>query len=319
MSLRLGELRRAEIEARRGAELMSQGGEAHDVVWSAATVVGALVARGSLSEAEEFLAQSPGLDAPPSFPLALLLTARAELHLAQGRSGAALADARAAGDLLRPAISNPWCCRWQSPAALALAGLGRADEARAAARTEVADARRFGIADAEGAALRTLGLVTGGAEGIAQLRTSVAMLEGGEARLEHARSLLELGAALRRAGERSEAREVLREALDATARAGADGAADRAHKELVAAGARPRLDRRLLSGRESLTAREDHVAALAAAGLTNREIAQRDFVTVKAIQFHLRNVYRKLDIDSREELSEALGLGPQGETLGPVG
>ena len=67
--------------------------------------------------------------------------------------------------------------------------------------------------------------------------------------------------------------------------------------------------RRLLSGRESLTASEDRVAALAAEGLTNREIAQRQFVTVKAVQWHLRNVYRKLDVGSRGELPAALGLG----------
>src|SRR5436305_1095066 len=62
-------------------------------------------------------------------------------------------------------------------------------------------------------------------------------------------------------------------------------------------------------GPESLTAREDRVAALAAEGLTNREIAQRLFVTVKAVQWHLRNVYRKLDIASRGELPTALRLG----------
>ncbi len=67
----------------------------------------------------------------------------------------------------------------------------------------------------------------------------------------------------------------------------------------------------MLSGPESLTAGEDRVASLAAEGLSNREIAQRHFVTVKAVQWHLRNIYRKLDVSSREELPEALGLGPQ--------
>jgi len=128
--------------------------------------------------------------------------------------------------------------------------------------------------------------------------------------------VLELGAALRRAGERAEAREVLRAALDLTARAGASGLADRAHAELVAAGARPRRERRLLSGREALTASEDRVAVLAAEGLTNREIAQRLFVTPKAVQWHLRNLYRKLDVSAREELAAALATPSQDETLG---
>jgi DNA-binding CsgD family transcriptional regulator len=61
------------------------------------------------------------------------------------------------------------------------------------------------------------------------------------------------------------------------------------------------------------------VAALAAEGLTNREIAQRQFVTVKAVQWHLRNVYRKLDIGSRQELPDALAPRPQDKTLGRVG
>jgi DNA-binding CsgD family transcriptional regulator len=316
-SLRLGEIRRAETEAWRGRELVAEGGDAHAIAWSAANVVSALVARGALSEAEAFLAEDPGFHAPPSFPLALVLTARAELHLTQGRARAALQDAQAAGELLPSTISNPWCCRWPSPAALALAGLGRGEEARAQAGSELAAARRFGIPEAEGAALRTLGLVTNGGDGLESLRASVALLERGDARLEHARSLLELGAALRRAGQRAEAREVLREALDATARTGASGLADRAHQELVAAGAHPRHGRRLLSGRESLTVREDHVAVLAATGLTNREIAQRDFVTVKAVEWHLSNVYRKLDVSSRRDLAAALDAGPQDETLGP--
>lgn len=187
------------------------------------------------------------------------------------------------------------------------------------AEDELREARRFAIPDAEGIALRTLGLVTGGPEGLEALRTSVVISEHAEGVLEHARSVLELGAALRRAGERAEARDVLRQALDATVRIGASGLADRAHEELVAAGARPRRDRRLLSGRESLTASEDRVATLAAEGLTNREIAQRIFVTVKAVQWHLRNVYRKLDIGTREEVPIALGLGSQDKTLGRVG
>jgi DNA-binding CsgD family transcriptional regulator len=194
--------------------------------------------------------------------------------------------------------------------------LGRADDARATAEDELADARRFGAPEAEGAALRTLGLVVGGADGLQALSDSVAVLEAAQGRLEHARSLLELGAALRRRGVRSEARDVLRAALDETARIGASGLADRAHEELVAAGARPRRDRRLLSGRESLTASEDRIAVLAAEGLPNREIAQRQFVTIKAVEWHLRNVYRKLDVGSRGELPQALASGPQAATLG---
>ena len=309
-SLRLGEIRRAEAEARAGLELFEEGSGVEAYVWGTAHLLNALVARGALEEGDELLGRGiVGPSAAPTLPLGLFLAARANLHLAQGRAAAALTDARAAGDLTSAMIRNPGCCGWRSVAALSLAALDRGAEARALAEDELADARRFAVPDAEGASLRTLGLVAGGAEGLEALRASVATLELAEGRLEHARSVLELGAALRRAGERAEAREVLRQALDATARAGASGLADRAYEELVAAGARPRRDRRLLSGRESLTASEDRVAALAAEGLTNREIAQRQFVTVKAVQWHLRNVYRKLDVASRQELPAALGGG----------
>jgi DNA-binding CsgD family transcriptional regulator len=53
---------------------------------------------------------------------------------------------------------------------------------------------------------------------------------------------------------------------------------------------------------------------LAAEGLSNRDIAHRQFVTVKAVQSHLRDIYRKLDVSSRDELPVALGFGPALET-----
>ena len=316
-SLRLGEIRRAEAEARLALSLFEEGSGEPGIAWCVAHLLDALLARGGLEEAAELVQRElvPAA-AAPTLPVALLHTSLAHYHLTCGQPDAALREARAAGRLVSDTIANPYCCEWRSAAALALAALGRRDDARALAEAELADARRFGVAESEGASLRTLGVVIGGANGIEALRQSVAGLQDAEGRLEHARSLLALGAALRRGGVRTEARDVLRAALDETARIGASILADRAHDELVAAGARPRRDRRLLSGRESLTASEDRIAALAAEGLTNREIAQRQFVTVKAVEWHLSNVYRKLDISSRDELAGALGSEPQAITLG---
>jgi len=316
-SLRLGEIRRAEAEARLALSLFEEGSGEPGIAWCVAHLLDALLARGGLEEAAELVQRElVPAGAAPTLPVALLHTSLAHYHLTRGQPDVALREARAAGRLVSDTIANPYCCDWRSAAALALAALGRRDDARAMAQAELADARRFGVVEAEGASLRTLGVVIGGTHGIEALRQSVAVLEAAEGRLEHARSLLELGAALRRAGVRTEARDALRAALDETARIGASILADRAHDELVAAGARPRRDRRLLSGRESLTASEDRIAALAADGLTNREIAQRQFVTVKAVEWHLSNVYRKLDISSRDELAGALGEEPQVITLG---
>jgi DNA-binding CsgD family transcriptional regulator len=80
--------------------------------------------------------------------------------------------------------------------------------------------------------------------------------------------------------------------------------ADRAHEELVATGARPR--RLVLSGVDSLTPSERRIAAMAAEGLANREIAQALFVTLRTVEMHLSNAFRKLDISSRTQLPAAL-------------
>jgi DNA-binding CsgD family transcriptional regulator len=316
-SLRMGETRRAEAEARLALRIFEEGSGEPGVAWCVAHLLDALLARGGLGEATELVKRKlVPASAAPTLPVALLHSSLAHFHLAQGQPEAALREATSAGRLVSATVANPYCCDWRSTAALALLALRRRDAARAMAEDELADARRFGVPEAEGASLRTLGLVIGGVHGLQALRRSVAVLEHAEGLLEHARSLLELGAALRRAGIRTEARDVLRAALDETARIGASGLADRAHAELVTAGARPRRDRRLLSGRESLTASEDRIAALAAEGLTNREIAQRQFVTVKAVEWHLSNVYRKLDISSRDELAGAIASAPQAAILG---
>ncbi|MGB8876034.1 MAG: helix-turn-helix transcriptional regulator, partial [Solirubrobacteraceae bacterium] len=61
-------------------------------------------------------------------------------------------------------------------------------------------------------------------------------------------------------------------------------------------------------GPESLTPSERRIAELAATGQSNREIAQALFVTPKTVEYHLRNTYRKLDIQNRQELAEALSV-----------
>jgi DNA-binding CsgD family transcriptional regulator len=124
------------------------------------------------------------------------------------------------------------------------------------------------------------------------------------ARLEHAKSLAALGAALRRAGKPTEARDPLRSALEVADVCGAGRLADDVRTEIYATGARPRTA--ALTGILALTASERRVADLAAAGQTNRDIAQTLYVTPKTIEVHLTNSYRKLGIRSRRELVRAL-------------
>ena len=132
----------------------------------------------------------------------------------------------------------------------------------------------------------------------------MALLEGSHAALERASALVELGAALRRARRRAAAREYLQSGADLARRCGAETLVARAREELVASGSRPR--RVELTGVEALTPRERQVAELAADGLSNREIAEKLFVTLKTVEWHLRNAFEKLEVASRAELRDAL-------------
>ncbi|HEV7363996.1 MAG TPA: LuxR C-terminal-related transcriptional regulator, partial [Solirubrobacteraceae bacterium] len=191
-----------------------------------------------------------------------------------------------------------------SYAGRALATLGERDHALALANGHLASARRWGAPSAVGDALAALGTIEGEARGVELLREAVATLAASPARLEHARALLDLGALLRRTGRRSEAREPLRTALELARRGGAMGVAQHAHGELEATG--EKLRRLTPTGIEALTSSERRVAEMAATGMTNREIAQALFLTIKTIESHLHAAYDKLGISSRQQIGSAL-------------
>src|SRR5713226_7926329 len=190
--------------------------------------------------------------------------------------------------------------QYSPPAALALHQLGEDEDARRLAGEEVQLARTRGAPRALGAALPAAGLIEGGARGLALLEEAVEVLSRSPAKLEHAKARTELGAALRRANRRAQAREQLRHALELATLSGATPLAARAESELLATGVRPR--RVALSGVASLTPSERRVAELAAERLTNREIAQALFVTQRTVEVHLTSIYRKLEIRSRSQV-----------------
>jgi DNA-binding CsgD family transcriptional regulator len=224
-----------------------------------------------------------------------------------------LDDFLAVGVLLTPAlVTCPGYLPWRSEAALAQLTLGERDPAERLAAEELELARAFGAPRALGVAMRAAGVVAGGDRGEALLREAIGTLERADARLDRARTLAELGALLRRRNRRTEARELLREALDAAYRAGARPLAEQAETDLRATGARPR--KVVVSGVDSLTASERRIAELASQGLTNREIAQTLFVTARTVEGHLTSIFRKLQLNSRKELAAALA----GDTLVPA-
>ena len=265
-----------------------------------------LVAKGEPAAAEELLARVwQGREPGPGIPGAVLLAARGELRLERGHHAEARHDFLAAAERVRwLPFANPEVIGWRTGLALSEYALSNGEEARRLAAEAVRLAREAGGARGIGLTLRVLGSVTVGEEGIELLREATGVLGRTRARLQHAQALVELGAALRRANRRGEARAPLREGLDLAHRCGAAALEERARTELTATGARPR--KTVLSGVESLTPSELRVARMAAEGMTNREIAQSLFVTAKTIETHLRHVYQKLDIAGRTELAIAL-------------
>ncbi|HEX5826389.1 MAG TPA: AAA family ATPase [Candidatus Limnocylindrales bacterium] len=242
---------------------------------------------------------------------------------AQGRIALMRGDLREAEERFRAAsvgpelmgMRSPTGPEWRNWLAIALAGQGRREEAIAVADEALAITRTWGARWPQGPALRAAGIARGGDEGLELLRESVATLEGGPARLELARSLVELGAALRRQGHLVAARASLARGMDEAFRSGAVAILRQSREELRAAGARPR--RLAITGLAALTPSEARVARLAASGRTNRQIAEALFVTPKTVEYHLANAYAKLGIESRAALRRALGE-EAGDTL-PVG
>ncbi|GAA0928590.1 LuxR family transcriptional regulator [Kribbella koreensis] len=228
-------------------------------------------------------------------------------------------------------------------------GLGRYDEALAAARTgaasplelgppkwalaELVEAGvRSGNIDEATAALEQLGTFarasnTDAARGVLAGRT--ALLRSGSAaedcyreesellarttlRVEQARAQLRYGEWLLRENRRHDARDQLRPAYESFSSLGVDGFAERARGGLVSAG--DSVLERSLDTPGDLTAQEAHIARLVSEGLTNAEIGAVLFISARTVEWHLRKVFAKLGVSTRRELQQlrAASAGTRG-------
>ncbi|MDP1850489.1 MAG: AAA family ATPase [Solirubrobacteraceae bacterium] len=303
---RFGDLRRAEDEARRGWELLEHIGGSAGLVMSSTTLAGALIDQGRLDEAEAVVATLPATETSAHTQVGIH-AARARLWFERGRYADALEEIdtqlvidERSGRIV--ADREPY----RTIRVAALAHAGRTDEALALARDEVDVACRRAVAGAEAVARLARGRLLDGPAALEELEAAVAAARRSPCRYVLAESLGAFGAALRRANHRADARAPLREARELAHRCGARGLEQQIHAELVVAGARPQ--RISLAGVDALTAAERRVAELAARGMRNREIAETLFVTLKTVEVHLGRAYGKLDIRSRSQLADALGL-----------
>jgi DNA-binding CsgD family transcriptional regulator len=156
----------------------------------------------------------------------------------------------------------------------------------------------LGIEAARGALLRD----DDGAEELH--REAIDRLGRTRIRVELARAQLLYGEWLRRRGRRVDARAQLRTAYEALTAMGVEAFADRARGELLATGETVR--RRAVETHAELTPQEDHIARLAADGLTNPEIAAQLYLSPRTVEWHLRKVFTKRGLSTRRQLRRSL-------------
>ena len=182
--------------------------------------------------------------------------------------------------------------------------LGRADDAARIADGFTAAAEAKGQPWSLARAWRCRGLLADGTEGVAAFEEALRLHARTPDSYETARTRLAYGERLRRARRRVLARQELRASLEAFERLDARPWADRARAELTATG--ETLRRRDPSTIDELTPQELQIALLLADGRTTRETAAALFLSPKTIEYHLRHVYLKLGLHSRDELAKAL-------------
>ena len=226
------------------------------------------------------------------------------LELSLGRAGEAAAHLELVGRAhAHSDVAEPSLLEWMPDLVEAYIRSDRFDDAAATLDAFARCADAAGRTWAQAVTLRYRGVLAGDA-GDEHFEAALRLHAATPRSFERARTELCFGETLRRSGRRAAARAHLREALDAFERAGALPWAERAGRELAATGEslRPREP----SAVAQLTPQELQIGLAVIEGRTNREVAEALFLSPKTIEYHLRNVFRKLDVRSRTELGHVL-------------
>jgi DNA-binding CsgD family transcriptional regulator len=235
------------------------------------------------------------------------------LDLAQGRAGDAADRLRPLRErLLAAGVGEPGAIGFLADEVEALIALHRHSEAAALVDWLEARGRALDRASALAAAARGRGMLAAahGDHDAAITAFERAVAEHGRAAIpfEHARTLLHLGAAQRRAKQKLAARASLNQALERFDRLGADPWRAQAAGELARISGRQR-------GGPGLTPTEGRIVTLVAEGRTNKEVAAALYLSPKTIEAHLRNVFRKLGVRSRTELARRVLTDSQSQGI----
>jgi DNA-binding CsgD family transcriptional regulator len=306
VALRAGELDDAEADARAALEVLALHDVAFVIPGPLAILAFVLRERDQLDEADALLREwgYESGDGDSLFHL-FLLESRGRLRVAQQRWDEGRADLLRGMELTQAnGCISPGFIAWDSVIVTAEALAGPIDDAtRAHAARAVELGNAFGAPRARAEALRV--------EALAAPEVNLTLVEAAAdifqqlgAKLEEARTICLWTLSRRGAIPSEQAADLLARALELAERAGSARLASLVRREMEPLGARPR--RRGATGVDSLTPSERRVAALAAAGHTNKAVAQELFVTVKTVETHLAHAYQKLAISSRADLKDAL-------------
>ncbi len=224
--------------------------------------------------------------------------------LAEGRPAEALTCLDAVAGHIR-GVENPIWRSSRSQHAVILAALGQRDQAVALVEDELSAARRWGTPELAGRTLRVLGEL-GTPDSVDALREAVDLLTPRPQLLERAKAQAALGEALLELsgpGDRAEAAEALRSALELAALCGAVPLRERAARLLGGAGFDVPGE---LPVRSSLTTTERRIVGLAVDGTPERDIAEQLFITPRMVQTTIESVSQKLGAGTLDDLRHAL-------------
>lgn len=306
IAIRRGDLHGADRHAWSALEQMSTAAWGVGIGLPLASLIQASSALGKGAETQLMLGGP--------MPEALLVTryglnylhARGRHHFSAGRFRAALNDFQTCGDLMIAwDMDLPAFIPWRTEAAAACLRIGNQARARqlVLAQMERPGADRSRV---RGVTLRLLAATSELKNRTALLRESVDILNECGDRYELAHSLSDLSQAYQAIKQLSWARSTLRLAAQAARECHAESLLG----TIVAASApEPHQPEEPLVPEDGITPLSDaerRVAALAARGDTNREIARRLYITVSTVEQHLTRVYRKLNVAGREDLAVRL-------------
>lgn len=307
LDFRVGRWVSALAGAYEAMALFEETGQQTELAFVASTMARVEAALGREADCRRHVGEGIAADAARG----LLLTsayagaALGLLELGRGDPEAAIVALEPVEKIMRDGgVGEPWLVQWAPDLIEAYSRAGRGDRAVAVLDRFEEQARATGRVSALAAAARCRGLLALDGTYEESFATALALHERVPTPFERARTELAFGERLRRGGQRSEARARLGAALQTFQGLGAEPWSERVRVELRASGQSVRTPEQ--RAEDALTPQELQVGALVAGGATNRETAATLYLSVKTIEFHLGNVYRKLGIRSRTELARAL-------------